>query len=47
MVSRADPALRVNTAVTGDPAAARDHLVVEVVPKALTLCVPPAKGSPS
>jgi YegS/Rv2252/BmrU family lipid kinase len=29
----------------GDPAGARDHLVVEVVPKALTLCVPPAKGS--
>jgi YegS/Rv2252/BmrU family lipid kinase len=29
----------------GDPADARDHLVVEVVPKALTLCVPPAKGS--
>ena len=25
----------------GDPADARDHLVVEVVPKALTLCVPP------
>ena len=31
----------------GDPAGARDHLVVEVVPKALTLCVPPAKGSTS
>ncbi|HEV2892532.1 MAG TPA: diacylglycerol kinase family protein [Actinomycetota bacterium] len=29
----------------GDPAGARDHLVVEVVPGALTLCVPPAKGS--
>ena len=29
----------------GDPAGSRDHLVVEVVPKALTLCVPPAKGS--
>ena len=29
----------------GDPAGARDHLVVEVVPKALTLCVPRAKGS--
>jgi YegS/Rv2252/BmrU family lipid kinase len=29
----------------GDPADARNHLVVEVVPKALTLCVPPAKGS--
>jgi YegS/Rv2252/BmrU family lipid kinase len=29
----------------GDPAGARDHLVVEVVPKALTLCVPPEKGS--
>jgi YegS/Rv2252/BmrU family lipid kinase len=29
----------------GDPADARDHLVVEVVPKALTLCVPPSKGS--
>ncbi|HEU4900145.1 MAG TPA: YegS/Rv2252/BmrU family lipid kinase [Actinomycetota bacterium] len=29
----------------GDPADPRDHLVVEVVPKALTLCVPPAKGS--
>jgi diacylglycerol kinase family enzyme len=29
----------------GDPADARDHLVVEVVPRALTLCVPPAKGS--
>jgi diacylglycerol kinase family enzyme len=31
----------------GDPAGSRDHLVVEVVPKALTLCVPPAKGSTS
>jgi diacylglycerol kinase (ATP) len=30
----------------GDPATARDHLVVEVVPAALTLCVPSAKGSP-
>jgi diacylglycerol kinase family enzyme len=29
----------------GDPAEARDHLVVEVVPAALTLCVPRAKGS--
>ena len=29
----------------GDPADARDHLVVEVVPRALTLCVPPSKGS--
>ena len=29
----------------GDPVGSRDHLVVEVVPKALTLCVPPAKGS--
>ena len=29
----------------GDPAGARDHLVVEVVPRALTLCVPPEKGS--
>jgi YegS/Rv2252/BmrU family lipid kinase len=29
----------------GDPAGARDHLVVEVVPAALTLCVPPEKGS--
>jgi YegS/Rv2252/BmrU family lipid kinase len=29
----------------GDPADARDHLVVEVVPAALTLCVPQAKGS--
>jgi diacylglycerol kinase family enzyme len=29
----------------GDPAHARDHLVVEVVPAALTLCVPKAKGS--
>ena len=29
----------------GDPAGTRDHLVVEVVPKALTLCVPPEKGS--
>ena len=29
----------------GDPADPRDHLVVEVVPRALTLCVPPAKGS--
>jgi YegS/Rv2252/BmrU family lipid kinase len=28
----------------GDPASDRDHLVVEVVPRALTLCVPPAKG---
>jgi len=27
----------------GDPADARDHLVVEVVPAALTLCVPPRK----
>jgi YegS/Rv2252/BmrU family lipid kinase len=29
----------------GDPGGARDHLVVEVVPRALTLCVPPEKGS--
>ncbi|HJW61771.1 MAG TPA: YegS/Rv2252/BmrU family lipid kinase, partial [Actinomycetota bacterium] len=29
----------------GDPAGARDHLVVEVVPNARTLCVPPEKGS--
>jgi YegS/Rv2252/BmrU family lipid kinase len=29
----------------GDPADARDHLVVEVVPAALILCVPRAKGS--
>jgi YegS/Rv2252/BmrU family lipid kinase len=29
----------------GDPADPRDHLVVEVVPAALTLCVPKAKGS--
>jgi YegS/Rv2252/BmrU family lipid kinase len=29
----------------GDPAGARDHLVVEVVPSALSLCVPPEKGS--
>jgi YegS/Rv2252/BmrU family lipid kinase len=29
----------------GDPADPRDHLVVEVVPAALTLCVPRAKGS--
>jgi YegS/Rv2252/BmrU family lipid kinase len=29
----------------GDPAGARDHLVVEVVPAALTLCVPHTKGS--
>ena len=29
----------------GDPAGPRDHLVVEVVPKALTLCVPLAKGT--
>jgi YegS/Rv2252/BmrU family lipid kinase len=29
----------------GDPADARDHLVVEVVPKALTLCVPPRRGA--
>jgi diacylglycerol kinase (ATP) len=29
----------------GDPASARDHLVVEVVPAALTLCVPHTKGS--
>ena len=29
----------------GDPADPRDHLVVEVVPAALTLCVPSAKGS--
>ena len=29
----------------GDPAEARDHLVVEVVPGALTLCVPSAKGT--
>jgi YegS/Rv2252/BmrU family lipid kinase len=29
----------------GDPVGSRDHLVVEVVPKALTLCVPPRKGS--
>ena len=29
----------------GDPAGARDHLVVEVVPRALTFCVPPEKGS--
>jgi YegS/Rv2252/BmrU family lipid kinase len=29
----------------GDPAGTRDHLVVEVIPKALTLCVPPEKGS--
>jgi YegS/Rv2252/BmrU family lipid kinase len=29
----------------GDPLdTPRDHLVIEVVPKALTLCVPPAKG---
>jgi YegS/Rv2252/BmrU family lipid kinase len=28
----------------GDPADPRDHLVVEVVPGALTLCVPPSKG---
>ena len=29
----------------GDPVGSRDHLVVEVVPKALTLCVPREKGS--
>jgi diacylglycerol kinase (ATP) len=30
----------------GDPLEQpRDHLVIEVVPAALTLCVPPAKGS--
>ena len=29
----------------GDPVGSRDHLVVEIVPKALTLCVPRAKGS--
>jgi diacylglycerol kinase (ATP) len=29
----------------GDPADARDHLVVEVVPAALTLCVPRGKGT--
>jgi YegS/Rv2252/BmrU family lipid kinase len=29
----------------GDPAEPRDHLVVEVVPDALTLCVPSGKGS--
>jgi YegS/Rv2252/BmrU family lipid kinase len=29
----------------GDPADPRDHLVVEVVPAALTLCVPPGKGT--
>jgi YegS/Rv2252/BmrU family lipid kinase len=29
----------------GDPADARDHLVVEIVPGALTLCVPRAKGT--
>jgi YegS/Rv2252/BmrU family lipid kinase len=29
----------------GDPAEARDHLVVEVVPAALTLCVPRGKGT--
>jgi YegS/Rv2252/BmrU family lipid kinase len=29
----------------GDPAGPRDHLVIEVVPAALTLCVPPAKGT--
>jgi YegS/Rv2252/BmrU family lipid kinase len=29
----------------GDPAGPRDHLVVEVVPRALTLCVPRAKGT--
>jgi YegS/Rv2252/BmrU family lipid kinase len=29
----------------GDPAGTRDHLVVEVVPGALTLCVPSAKGT--
>jgi YegS/Rv2252/BmrU family lipid kinase len=29
----------------GDPVGSRDHLLVEVVPKALTLCVPPEKGS--
>jgi diacylglycerol kinase (ATP) len=28
----------------GDPAGSRDHLVVEVVPAALTLCVPAGKG---
>jgi diacylglycerol kinase family enzyme len=29
----------------GDPLdTPRDHLVIEVIPKALTLCVPPAKG---
>jgi diacylglycerol kinase (ATP) len=27
----------------GDPAGASDHLVVEIVPRALTLCVPPAR----
>ena len=30
----------------GDPADPRDHLVVEVVPAALTLCVPRSKGRP-
>ena len=30
----------------GDPLdTPRDHLVIEVVPGALTLCVPPGKGS--
>jgi YegS/Rv2252/BmrU family lipid kinase len=29
----------------GDPADARDHLVVEVVPAALTLCVPPRRDA--
>ena len=27
----------------GDPVGATDHLVVEIVPRALTLCVPPAR----
>jgi diacylglycerol kinase family enzyme len=27
----------------GDPAGETDHLVVEIVPRALTLCVPPAR----
>jgi diacylglycerol kinase family enzyme len=28
----------------GDPVGDRDHLVVEVVPQALTLCVPPQEA---
>jgi YegS/Rv2252/BmrU family lipid kinase len=28
----------------GDPAGATEHLVVEIVPRALTLCVPPARA---